>query len=101
MVMSLLLRVISHQVDTPHGFSRGILGSLGRATVGGLTVPPQAFRLSGYPTASIRSPSSLMLRAALRSRSWTVPQIGHGQVRSARMSASFLKPQTWHNCVEG
>src|SRR5437868_12383912 len=96
-----ILSLVCYHVDTPHGVSRGLLASLGRATVGGLTAPPQAFRLSGYPTASMRSPSSLILRAAFISRSWTVPQIGHCQVRSARVSASFLSPQTWHSCVEG
>src|SRR5437763_6592538 len=96
-----ILSLVCNHVDTPHGKRRGILVSPGRATVGGLTAPPQAFRLSGYPTASMRSPSSLILRAAFMSRSWTVPQIGHCQVRSARVSASFLYPQTWHSCVEG
>src|SRR2546430_10155389 len=96
-----IMALVCNHVDTPHGKRRGILGSPGRATVGGLTAPPQAFRLSGYPTASMRSPSSLMLRAALTSRSCTVPQIGHGQARSDSVSASFLKPQTWHTCVDG
>ena len=50
-----------------------------RYAVGGLTASPQAFRLSVCPTASKRKPSSLMLRAAFMSRSWTVPQIGHSR----------------------
>jgi len=58
-----------------------------------LTRSPQAFPVSGYPSATILSPSALTFLAAFQSLRWWVRHQGQVHSRSESESSSFLYPQ--------
>jgi hypothetical protein len=66
-----------------------------------LTRSPQAFRVSGYPAATIFRPSLLTFLAELKSRMGWVAQAGPVHSRSESERLSFLYPHPEHSLVEG